>query len=406
MARLPPQLTPLWPIAKRLHTRVTRVLGPVNRQVSRLAGGWIPASTVESAAALAPSAAVAMLPVRAPEVLIRVPPLGDPPRHPTLLAQIREPVGPASVVVLPRGRVLGPARAVISRDGTLVGDLSPYFGTRSAREHPVFLRPRAPAPHTVAGSLGVIACRGDMTYYHFIMDVLPRVALLETAAESAAVDRLYVPAQLPFQRDLLTRLGYAPEHCVDSVQWPHVHADRLIVPTLADPDLKTPPWTVAFLRERLLGSGDATGSITRIYVTRGSTRNTRILRNESAVLGVLRRYGFVRVDPGSLSVAEQIELFSGAEVVVAPHGGALTNLAFARPGVSVLELFAPDFVQGCYWKLLQAIPHASYRYLVGSGAEPRWGMSGVGSDIEVDLSRLTRQLELLLADRDERAGAD
>jgi capsular polysaccharide biosynthesis protein len=343
--------------------------------------------------------------VRGAEELIRTPPLGEPMDHPTLAAQVREQVAPVSVAILPEGRVLGTGRAVISRDGALVGDLSPYFGTQSPREHPVFLRPFATAPHLVRGDLGVVACRGDMNYYHFVMDALPRLALLEAAASAPAPDHIYVPAQAPFQRELLARLGYAANRVVDSVRWPHVMADRLVVPTLADPDLKTPPWTVAFLRQRLLDAVDAPAGTRRIYLTRGSTRHTRIVRNESDVMSLLSPYGFERVDPGTLTVAQQISLFSEAQVVVAPHGGALTNLAFAGRGIAVLEMFAPDFVQGCYWKLLQAIPDASYRYLIGRGRQPRAGMWGVGSDIDVDLSALARVLTSLLLSSEASASA-
>ena len=62
-----------------------------------------------------------------------------------------------AVAELPGGRVLGPHRAVITGRGDLVHDVSWYFGTRHAREHPVFLNPFAGAPLHVAGRLGVLA---------------------------------------------------------------------------------------------------------------------------------------------------------------------------------------------------------------------------------------------------------
>jgi capsular polysaccharide biosynthesis protein len=97
-----------------------------------------------------------------------------------------------------------------------------------------------------------------------------------------------------------------------------------------------------------------------------------------------------------MPVADQIRAFAEAEWIVAPHGAALANLAFASSGASVIELFAPDYVQLCYWKLADCVPGLTYHYLVGVGDEPRRGeMNGVMSDITVDLAALTRALDAL-----------
>jgi capsular polysaccharide biosynthesis protein len=97
---------------------------------------------------------------------------------------------------------------------------------------------------------------------------------------------------------------------------------------------------------------------------------------------------------------DQIRLFSEAELIVAPHGGALTNLLFAEPGTAVVELFAPDYVQGCYWKLCDCLPGVEYRYVVGSGrtANPA-RMWGVDSDITVDLGAVAAMLNAVLRTR-------
>jgi capsular polysaccharide biosynthesis protein len=102
------------------------------------------------------------------------------------------------------------------------------------------------------------------------------------------------------------------------------------------------------------------------------------------------------IDPGALTVAEQVRAFAEAEWVISPHGAGLANLAFASPGASVIEMFPPDYVQTCYWKLASAVPGLGYRYLVGVGKPPRNGMmNGAGSDITVDLGALSRMLDAL-----------
>jgi capsular polysaccharide biosynthesis protein len=51
----------------------------------------------------------------------------------------------------------------------------------------------------------------------------------------------------------------------------------------------------------------------------------------------------------SMSVAQQASLLANAKIVVAPHGGGLTNLVFCQPGTKVIEIFSPNYVYPCYW---------------------------------------------------------
>jgi capsular polysaccharide biosynthesis protein len=134
-------------------------------------------------------------------------------------------------------------------------------------------------------------------------------------------------------------------------------------------------------------------------VTRGSRSGSRIVTNEDEVVRMLEPFGFEVIDPGAMPVAEQIRTFAGADAIVAPHGAALANLAFASAGAAVIELFAPDYVQGCYWKICDCLPGVDYRYLVGTGRPPRRGrMDGVDSDITVALGSLKKLVESLLSD--------
>lgn len=292
--------------------------------------------------------------------------------------------------------MLGQHRAVITRDNLIVEELSTYFGTTSYREHPLFLRPFPGCPTEIDGRVAVLASRGDMNYFHFLIDVLPRLQTLAAAPEIAAADRWYLPARTGFQRELIAAVGLPADRVVDSASHPHIRAETLIVPTVPDLDLAVPRWIVPALRERLLDGIGALVPARRIYVTRGQIAHTRIVVNEHELVTCLAAMGFEVVDPDRLTVAEQIRRFAEAEVIVAPHGAALANLLFASPGATVVELFAPRYVQGCYWKLADTVPGLTYRYYVGLGRAPRHGrMWDVAGDITVDVEDLCSQLASL-----------
>jgi hypothetical protein len=387
-------MRPLWPVAKAAYTRGTRAVAPLTGRLSRLRGGYLPVRSV-SLIDQSVAGGDGRMWLAKPEAYVdRAIPAGEPERHPAFVAQAGEAIPRVAVGELPGGRVLGPHRAVIDERGAMIEELSTYWGTSRWREHPVFLHPFVESPLEVDGSLGVLAARGDHSYYHFLLDVLPRLAVMDTPGVPAP-DRWYVPLQRGFQREILELAGFLPgAEVVDSDLAPHVRAEALLVPGLPDTDLRTPRWAVDYIRERLRPSGLERVPGRRIYVTRGRERNNRTVTNEDEVVESLADRGFAVVDPGTMPVSEQIRTFGEAAWIVAPHGAALANLAFASAGASVVELFAPDYVQGCYWKLADCIDGLEYRYLLGTGRGPRDGqMNGVMSDITIDLAALGRALD-------------
>jgi hypothetical protein len=81
----------------------------------------------------------------------------------------------------------------------------------------------------------------------------------------------------------------------------------------------------------------------RVYIRRASrgTRSTGRggLSETPAFLMLLRDFGFETIDfgEGERSVAEQVAMLDGAGLILAPHGAALTNLAYVSPQVQVIE---------------------------------------------------------------------
>ena len=347
MVRLPSRLRPLFPYLKPAYVQATRIIAPSTVRISRFRGGYLPTGSVNS-----------------------------------------------MVAELPGGRVLGPHRAVITGAGDLLQELSSYFGTKRPREHPLFLAPFPGPPHEVAGRLGVLASRGDFNYYHFLIDVLPRIGVLEQAQRCDPPDKWYVPAQTAFQRELLEMLGIPPVRRIDCAEFPHVRAELLVVPGLPSMTERNPPWVVDFLRRRLLTESHTRGARRPIYVTRGSSVNNRVVRNEDELLELLTDRGFEVIDPGKLSVNDQIRTFATASIIVAPHGAALANLVFASPGSSVIELFPAGGVLPDFWMLANGVPGLKYRYL---SAYPKHSLrnraAAIVCDIDVDLAALRTMLD-------------
>jgi capsular polysaccharide biosynthesis protein len=409
MTRLPSSLQPLWPLVKKVHRWSSYGNGLVMRRAAPLQGERaLPrraTATPAETAARAPET-VTVHRVDQPDEGDRQIPPGSPERHWIFEKASHYRVPDRYAVEIKDGIVVGDYGANVIPGGILEYETSHYFGIRRWREHPIYLRRRLPPIEKVDGTVVALATRGGHNnYYHFITDVLPRFGVFQEAMPGVEPDGLYVPAASKWQQNLLELTGLAKYPVIATGKHRAVRADRLVVPSIPNPHEVAPRATIEWLRSRLPAQ-DVADKPRRIYVTRGNVRNTRRLVHEDATWPLLEQRGFVRIEPGSLSIRDQIDYFSAAEVIVGPHGAALTNLLFASPGARVLEMFAPNYVNACYWAILQSIPDSHYRYLIADGWErypaerygPHKPMNAILADIDLPPQAVADAVDQLLAD--------
>ena len=79
----------------------------------------------------------------------------------------------------------------------------------------------------------------------------------------------------------------------------------------------------------------------KVYITRVYAEKRR-LQNEEVLWVKLCQQGFHRVIAGQLTLSQQVAVFRDAELILAPHGAALTLLFCCRPRTRLFELM-PGF---------------------------------------------------------------
>jgi capsular polysaccharide biosynthesis protein len=86
-------------------------------------------------------------------------------------------------------------------------------------------------------------------------------------------------------------------------------------------------------------------------------------------------------------------LFAGASVIVAPHGAALANIVFCKPGTRVVEISTRAGYRDWYWQLA-AVAGLSYEVME---AQRSGSFSGPYENADMIVSRenLERLLESL-----------
>ncbi|MBP0001583.1 MAG: glycosyltransferase family 61 protein [Cyanobacteria bacterium SID2] len=274
--------------------------------------------------------------------------------------------------------------ACITPTRELLADVSPRFPQPdvdytypSPQTHWVFDVPALPDLETFGGTVAVLAAfAGDVgtaNYFHWFIDLVSRVGLLQQAGiDLQSIDGFLVDRFNPnisFQRHSLDVLGIPTEKVLSIHEHSHLQAQHLIVPAIPGKLTFASQFTVDFLRNTYRNRFRQAGvnSSKRLYITRQNAQYRRVL-NEDAVLQVLQPLGFTSIAPETLSFPEQVSLFSQAEAIIAPHGAGLTNIAFCEPDTKIIELFPADYVLPYYW-ILASEAELNYFYLVGKGID-------------------------------------
>lgn len=256
------------------------------------------------------------------------------------------------ILIIPHGRAFSSNGVILINDHLvkeLIWQWSPLL--RDSRFNLAALPPIKP----VTGRVAVITQEGCLNYYHWMTEVLPKLAMLE--AKNIHYDRLFVSTKLPFMRQTLDLLGVDSQKIIEAEDTIYIEADELIVPSAPSLSCYTPVWIADYLKNKFLPLAEQ--AVTekpfnkRVFISRKKTSYRKMI-NEDDVFKMFEAKGFVRYSLEDLSFLEQILLFKNAEIVVAAHGAGLFNLHFSKPGTRVIEIFQ-EHEDDTYWYLSQAL---------------------------------------------------
>ncbi len=241
----------------------------------------------------------------------------------------------------------------------------------------------------------VLLMGGTGRYYEDLIEYTSSLAIAESLGLGAN-HKILVNANLaPHQLELFDLLGISAERLLPCDSEAPVRVDNLLMPTrLTTGGRWFDPLLSAWYRQRLgsLMVNDAPRR--KLYLARSSTTRRRV-ENEADVIQALEPLGFECVRPESLSMGEQVALFSQASHIVAPSGGALANMVFAPAGAKITVLLARHLIDGGSDVAFEALAKACGHMAIVESCESSHLPSGVRSadaDIFVDCKPLVAAL--------------
>jgi hypothetical protein len=119
-----------------------------------------------------------------------------------------------------------------------------------------------------------------------------------------------------------------------------------------------------------------------IYISRSDATSRRV-NNEEQLLQEIVPLGFLPISLSKLSVEMQIKLFSGADIIISPHGAGMAFMLFCNKNVTIIELLLPRPLSRHYGHIAWHFEFDYYRVMCNK----------VGEDMNVDVPHIKRFLE-------------
>ena len=230
----------------------------------------------------------------------------------------------------------------------------------------IFHRAGLPQPVTLKGTTAILTSRGaDTNFYHWTIDLLPRILLLKRALGTLeGLDHFLINHRgLRFQLETLEELGIPMGKVISPTAAHHFRLEHALAPTIKEPLGPVPSWMIESCRK--MGPYATFNSPKRIFVSR-RPESGRNVSNEAELMEMLERSGFERVYLEDHSVRNQRALFEGADQILAIHGAGLANLAWAKPGTQVVEIFTPKLLDLAF-RRISAVGQLPYAAILAEG---------------------------------------
>jgi|GEM_PF-6384879 capsular polysaccharide biosynthesis protein len=187
--------------------------------------------------------------------------------------------------------------------------------------------------------LGLIRSDYLSTWYHWLIEHLPRLHLLSDFSSLRNLPVLTAAPTTEAQRESLAALGLTPRRIVAlPAEGGPVRPEVGYLPAPIGVHSSVSPEATGWLAETVL---DRLGlrnikAEALIYVRRRIP--PRAVANDDELSSHLAAAGFDIVASETLGFAQQVQRYRRARVVVSAHGAGLANTVFCRPGTVVVEL--------------------------------------------------------------------
>lgn len=237
---------------------------------------------------------------------------------------------------------------------------------------------------------------GDRTFGHVISAHIMRALYIQLFPELRELPVITMAGMPRNIYHLFSIFGCPPQRSIMLEENDAIECRELYVPTIAggvppEGDVWTIPGKLSVIYRDLVVSasgGPSPGALTRaVYLLRGDSTKTKRVLNDDAVIEFMRARGYEIVDPGSMSVPDQIRLVQQTRYFVTSTGLQIHLADFAKPGVEIILFSCEDHI---YQRTFSAIDRWDD---LGVPVTAMVCDSDADANLTVDLGKLERILK-------------
>ena len=183
-------------------------------------------------------------------------------------------------------------------------------------------------------------------YWHWLIDVLPRLIILEKELNNKKVTLLVPDYKKEYQKDSLKYLIKNKKTNFISLNRNRFSQFKKIVSCTNNENFEYLNFSLlSKLRNKILfqvkkNSLILNNSYNKIFISRGDStkKNKRILENSIEVEKFLSENGFKILILSKYSFLEQAAIFNKAKVIMGLHGAGFANIIFSKKKTKIIEI--------------------------------------------------------------------
>ena len=222
-------------------------------------------------------------------------------------------------------------------------------------------------------------------YYHFMLEILPRLFVLRDKAPTL---KLIINKNIPlFVKEYIELFNFKEIVFINDDEI--AKADNLIFSTYLSRGLAYNETVISemsdWLCEKLLDN-DINNTPEKIFISRDNA-NYRKTVNEDEVFTFLQKKGFVKFNLDKPSIKAQANFFRNAKYIIGSHGAGFSNMIYSKNCSLVVDIIHEQHPQDCFYNLANCL-NIDYAYFQCKGTGAKTYVNN--DDIIVNLANFER----------------